>query len=246
MWVPEEYKSCYYLFGEDERVFVFETFRRWLKRYFFCPTDQYRGDTWLNRHMFAHGTASSWQQQQNFSRMVVALTTLAAIESWYDPSQHVSFLVPPMNDRSKLLWQQALLRLNIQSSLKITEEKHFRQYGQLVSPLASDNVEALRQGLLTEQCMNDLVRPLHRSGWIAKVNEPVGTELYMIVEAHRDEQTITIALLYSCATANEIYQNLSKECDVILYCGAPYREDQFARDISIHVGPVLGWQPPLK
>jgi hypothetical protein len=43
LWVPEEYKTTDYLFGQDERVFAFETFRRWLKNYFFCNTEEYRG-----------------------------------------------------------------------------------------------------------------------------------------------------------------------------------------------------------
>jgi hypothetical protein len=94
MWVPNEYKTVDYLFGQDERVFAFETFRRWLKNFFFCNTASYQGLTWLNRHMFAHGTASSWQQPTNFSRLIVALTTLAAIESWYDASHSVSFALP--------------------------------------------------------------------------------------------------------------------------------------------------------
>ena len=52
MWVPDEYKTTDYLFGQAERVFAFETFRRWLKNYFFCNTEEYKGLTWLNRHMF--------------------------------------------------------------------------------------------------------------------------------------------------------------------------------------------------
>ncbi|MBB2201930.1 hypothetical protein [Gluconacetobacter tumulisoli] len=103
MWVPDAYKTTDYLFGQDECVFAFETFRRWLKSHFFCNTADYRGLTWLNRHMFAHGTASSWQQPRNFSRLIVALATLSAIESWYDASHHVSFMLPEMNDASKLL-----------------------------------------------------------------------------------------------------------------------------------------------
>ncbi|RDS83611.1 hypothetical protein DWU98_04580 [Dyella monticola] len=98
MWVPPEYKTCDYLFGQGERVFAFETFRRWLKNHFFCNTHEYDGVTWLNRHMFAHGTAASWQQPANFARMVVALATLAAIEYWYDASHSVSFFLPAMND----------------------------------------------------------------------------------------------------------------------------------------------------
>jgi len=78
MWAPNEYKTMDYLFGQDERVFAFETFRRWLKNYFFRKTEEYKGLTWLNRHMFAHGTVSSWQQPTNFTRLIVALTTLVS------------------------------------------------------------------------------------------------------------------------------------------------------------------------
>ena len=81
MWVPTEYLDKDYLFGQDERVFTFETFRRWLQKSFFRKTGEYDGVTWLNRHMFAHGTHSDWQQSANFSRLVVALATLALIES---------------------------------------------------------------------------------------------------------------------------------------------------------------------
>jgi hypothetical protein len=94
MWAPAEYKTVDYLLGQDERVFAFETFRRWLQEFFFANTNSYQGQTWLNRHMFAHGTTSSWQQGDNFRRLLVALTTLAAIESWYDASHSVSFMLP--------------------------------------------------------------------------------------------------------------------------------------------------------
>jgi hypothetical protein len=43
MWVSLEYLTCNYLFSQDERVFAFETFRRWLKNHFFCDTEDYRG-----------------------------------------------------------------------------------------------------------------------------------------------------------------------------------------------------------
>jgi hypothetical protein len=38
MWVPREYLTCDYLLRQDERVFVLETFRRWLHTSFFCHT----------------------------------------------------------------------------------------------------------------------------------------------------------------------------------------------------------------
>lgn len=244
MWTPSEYKTCEYLFGQDERVFAFETFRLWLKNHFFCNTQDYRGLTWLNRHMFAHGTVASWQRPTNFARLIVALATLAVIESWYDASHDVSFLFPSMNDDSTLLWQQALLRGDVQMKLNLAEQDHFRKHGRLVPPLPSDDGVLLRKGLLTQQCMSDLVRPLRDAGWRVKVNEPDENALYMTVDASHDDRLISIALLYSCGTENSIYKMLAEKCMAVLYCGPPYKQESYAYGISVHVGPVLGWQPP--
>jgi hypothetical protein len=225
-------------------VFAFETFRRWLKDVFFCNTDSYQGLTWLNRHMFAHGTASSWQRQSNFSRLLVALTTLAAIESWYDESHSVSFNLPAMNDDSTLLWQQALLQANVQMNLKVIEQEVYQKHGRLVPDMPTDDGVTLRSALLSEECMRDLVRPLRDAGWSVEVNEPDDTALYMTVVASRGKKRFSVALLYSCATDNSIYRMLAETCAAILYRGAPYQQDAFTRGVAVHVGPVLGWQPP--
>jgi hypothetical protein len=244
IWVPPEYKTCEYLFGQDERIFVFETFRRWLKNHFFCKIDDYRGESWLNRHMFAHGTVASWQQSGNLARMIVALTTLAAIESWYDSSHRVSFFLPEMSDASKLLWQQALLRGQTQMKINLAEQDFFRKHGQLVPALPADDGVMLRKALLTQDCMQDLVRPLRDAGWRVKVNETDVAALYITVDASHEEKQFSVALLYSCATDNKIYIMLAKDCEAVLYCGAPYEQNSFAHGVSVHVGPVLGWQPP--
>jgi hypothetical protein len=102
-WVPQEYLTCDYLFPQDEVVFALETYRRWLKRYFFANTDRYDGPTSLNRHMFAHNTHLSWQQSSNFERLVVALATLGFVESWHDGTHAISPLFPRMNTDSELL-----------------------------------------------------------------------------------------------------------------------------------------------
>jgi len=94
MWTPSEYMTVDYLFGQDERVFFFETFRRWLHNSFFRRTGEYDGVTWLNRHLFAHATSTSWQQSANFARLIVALATLGVVESWHDQSG----IVPPAVD----------------------------------------------------------------------------------------------------------------------------------------------------
>ena len=244
MWVPNEYKNIDYLFGQDERVFAFETFRRWLKNFFFCNTEEYKGLTWLNRHMFAHGTASLWQKPTNFSRLIVALTTLAAIESWYDESHNVSFLLPEMNDDSRLLWQQALFQAEVQMKLKIIEQDRYQKHGRLVPEMPTDNGVTLRKAILSEDCMRDLVRPLHDAGWHLEVSEPDEEALYMTVVASHGEKRFGVALLYSCGTDNSLYRMLADKCEVILYRDAPYRQESYAYGITVHVGPVLGWQPP--
>jgi hypothetical protein len=244
MWVPDEYKTTDYLFGQDERVFAFETFRRWLRNYFFCNTEEYKGLTWLNRHMFAHGTASSWQKPTNFNRLIVALATLAAIESWYDESHHVSFMLPEMNDDSTLLWQQALFLADAQMKLKMIEQDRYQKHGRLVPEMPTDNGGTLRKAVLSEDCMRDLVRPLRDAGWSVDVSEPDEEALYMTVVASHGEKRFGVALLYSCGTDNSLYQMLAENCDAILYRGAPYRQESYAYGIPVHVGPVLGWQPP--
>jgi hypothetical protein len=246
MWVPDEYKTTDYLFGQDERVFAFETFRRWLRNYFFCNTEEYKGLTWLNRHMFAHGTASSWQKSTNFNRLIVALTTLAAIESWYDESHHVSFMLPEMNDDSTLLWQQALFRGEAQMKLKIIEQDRYQKHGRLVPEMPTDNGVTLRKAILSEDCMRDLVRPLRDAGWSVEVSEPDEEALYMTVVASHGEKRFGVALLYSCGTDNDLYRMLAEKCDAILYRGAPCRQESYAYGIPVHVGPVLGWQPPRR
>ncbi len=244
MWVPAEYKNVDYLFAQDERVFVFETFRRWLKNYFFCRIENYQGVTWLNRHMFAHGSESSWQRGTNFQRLVVALATLAAIESWYDETHGVSFLLPAMNDDSKLLWQQALFQGQAQMVLKKMEEETYHKHGRLVPEMPTDNGVLLRKTLLSEECMEDLVRPLRQAGWSVQVNEPDTDALYVTVIASDQHGSFRVALLYSCATDNAIYRMLADTCQTILYRGSPYHQESYAYGISVHVGPVLGWQPP--
>lgn len=92
--------------------------------------------------------------------------------------------------------------------------------------------------------MTDLVRPLRNGGWNVEVNEPDDNALYMTVDVSHGEKLFSVALLYSCGTENGICKMLAKKCVTVLYCGALYKQDTFAYGISVHVGPVLGWQPP--
>jgi len=152
--------------------------------------------------MFAHGTASSWQQPTNFNRLIVALTTLAAIESWYDESHQISFSLPAMNDDSTLLWPQAQFHAEAQMTIKLIEQDRYQKHGRLLPEMPTDNGVTLRQALLSEEYMRYLVRPLHDAGWKVEVSEPDEEALYITVVASRGEKRFGVALLYSCATSN--------------------------------------------
>jgi len=244
MWVPHSYRSIDFLFGQDERVFVFDTFRRWLRENFFQRTDHYNGVTSLNRHLFAHGSTTDWQQPSNFSRLIVAITTLGVIESWHDRTNAVPVLFPTMNEDSTLLWQQALLRGQLQMTLNLQEQAHFQAHGRLVPELPTDSGRGLRKALLADDAIKDLVRPLRDAGWNVQVTEPDEEALFVVATATCADRRLSVALLYSCATSNEIYRELASKSDVILYRGAPYQQSSFAHGVTVHVGPVAGWQPP--
>lgn len=244
MWVPAEYLASDYLYVQDERVYVFETFRRWLKDAFFRRTGEYEGVTWLNRHIFAHGTSTEWQKSANFSRLIVALATLGVIESWHDDSNRVSLFFPEMNDDSELLWHQAVLQAQGQMALKRLEQEHYQKHGRTVPMMPTDDGVLLRAAHLQQECIKDLVRPLRDAGWHIEVGEPDDRALYVKVIALSGESQLRVALLFSCATDNALYKELAQSSDVILYLGSPYHQDQYARGIDLHVGPVTAWQPP--
>jgi len=245
VWIPSEYLEKDYLYVQDERVFIFQTFRRWLRNSFFRNTGEYDGLTWLNRHLFAHGKSMDWQKPGNFSRLVVALATLGVIESWHDETNQVPLMFPEMNEDSKLLWQQAMIQAQAQMAIKQIEQKNYRDHGKLVPEMPTDDGVLLRKAVLQQECIDDLVRPLRGAGWSVEVGEPDDRALYVKVVASSGSQKLRVALLYSCATDNKLYQELAQEADAILYRGSPYHQNQYAYGINVHVGPVTGWQPPM-
>ncbi|WP_339504128.1 hypothetical protein [Pseudomonas sp. RL_105y_Pfl2_101] len=243
MWTPTNYKTTEYLFGMDEMVFAFETFRRWLQDSFYKNTDGYKGAARLNRHLFAHGLSPEWQQA-NLSRLIVAISTVSVIESWYHQDNSAPLLFPATNKDSELLWQQAILHGSAQMVIKLMEEKHYQENGKLVPIVPTDDGATLRKALLMKDCIDDLVRPLRSAGWAVEFTDD-SSDLYVKVSAQSKEGVLNVALLYSCASDNSLYKELEKDCNAILYRGAPYLQEQFARGVKVHVGPVAGWQPPL-
>jgi hypothetical protein len=150
-----------------------------------------------------------------------------------------------MNSDSTLLWQQAQLRAQIQMALNLNELQIFQTHGRLVPEMPTDDGVTPRKALLSEDCIKDLVRPLRSAGWSIEVGEPDDKALYVTIIATSQTRRLKVALLFSCATDNSLYRELAQTCDVVLYRGAAYLQDQHAYGINVHVGPVTGWQPPL-
>jgi hypothetical protein len=153
--------------------------------------------------------------------------------------------MPEMSDASTLLWQRALLQAQAQFTLNALAEQNYHKHGRLVPELPTDDGSLQRKALLSEDCMNDLVRPLRDAGWSVEVQEPDEKGLYMTATAKSGAERFGVALLYSCATENALYKKLAETSRAILYRGPPYQQEQFAHGIGVHVGPVTGWQPPL-
>ena len=128
--------------------------------------------------------------------------------------------------------------------IKLMEEKHYHESGKVVPVVPTDDGTTLRKSLLMKDCIDDLVRPLRNAGWAVEFTED-SSDIYVKLLAKSDTGSLSVALLYSCASDNCLYKDLEKDCDVILYRGAPYHQEQFARGVKVHVGPVAGWQPPL-
>ena len=149
-----------------------------------------------------------------------------------------------MNQESHLLWQQALLRAEHQGLLNRIEEQSYHASGFLVPPMPTDDGALLRKALLSEDCVNDLVRPLREAGWTVTIDEPEAQGLYIEVEATAGSESKRIALLYTCASAPSIYRELAQRVDLILFRGVPYRLKGYIQGLSIAVGPVAGWLPP--
>lgn len=242
MWTPAGYKNTDYLFCMDERVFAFETFRRWLQDSFFQNTDEYTGAASLNRHLFAHGLSPEWQKA-SLARLIVAISTIGLIEAWYRRDNSVSIFFPESNKDSELLWHQAILHGSAQMVIKLMEEKHYHENGKLVPIVPTDDGTLLRKSLLMKDCIDDLVRPLRNAGWAVEFTDD-SSDLYVKVLAKSKKGLLSVALLYSCGSDNSLYKELEKDCDAILYRGAPYLQEQFAKGVKVHVGPVTGWQPP--
>ncbi len=242
-WIAKEFTKIEHLKLVDERVYLFETIRRWLKFSFFSKTSNYKGLSGLNRHVFAHGLSLVWQKPTNFHRLLGVLIALAWLEGWVSEDAKNSTLFPDRDDDSTLLFEEAQFRTEMQFVSQNIMAERYQKHGRIVPELPTDDGWLLRASILSKKCMSDLVRPLKDKGWHLTVSDPQKGGEYMLVEGVCKNQKISVALLYSCGTGNKTYKKLDENCQYILYLGAPYHQDQYAYGIKAHVGPLDAWQP---
>jgi len=123
MWTPREYRDSSYLIALDERVYIFETFRSWMKEVFFSNTENYTGQSWLNRHAYAHALNNNWQQLSSFSLLIVALTTLGVIDSWGNRKSGITLFFEDMDSKGEKLLNEVMFTINMTLIKQEVQEK---------------------------------------------------------------------------------------------------------------------------
>lgn len=106
-WAPQEYQDPAFLRTIDSRVFIIDSLRRWLLDSFFCPTHEYKGQSGLNRHRFAHGLDTVWKRVRNFNRLLAVLEALTFVEGWRGKSRIRWFNFDETNEEANALWHKA-------------------------------------------------------------------------------------------------------------------------------------------
>lgn len=244
-WIPPEYIDLKVLKVMNERIRITELIRDWLTTSFYRNTDEYNNRSGFNRHFFAHAKSEIWQNQSNFFRAIGLIQALAFIECFAMEETKLSIFPPDPDERSISFRLDIFACMNIQAIknqvltlLQIDNNLPF-------NPTASDDGWLNRAAILSEKMDNQIIKKLRDKGWQCySFGEPIEDGNYITVNASKGNRTIKIALLYSCATANNIYKELDKTCDYILYQGAYYHQDSFAYGIKNYVGPLNAWLTP--
>lgn len=244
-WVPDEYKDADRLIVLDERYRLLEMLRRWLKNSFYCDSDKYKNHSGFNRHSFAHARSQVWQNPSNFFRAMGLLQALAFIEAFSNKGGDVSIFIPESNKDTKAFHAEVLACVDMQAFKKVFLQKYQLDNGLPYKETASDDGWLLRAAKLSEIMNEIIIKKLRDAGWQCyEFTDPVEDGEYITISAKKDERKIKVALVYSCATSNEIYRLLDNHCDYILYNGPHYHQSSYAYGVKAQVMPVNAWIAP--
>lgn len=244
VWVDEQFKTQDVTCKLDERAMMFRIFGDWLKNSFFSNSKHYNKSSGLNRHIFSHGLSLVWQRPTNFHRLIGVLNSLIFLEYYFLPGSKIGLFYPVMNDQSSSLLDDIHMRMGSQIFYNLKASDKTLKTGAKMPILTNDDGWYLRAARLGELCMSGLVEKLRDKEWCCIIGDPVKEGEFIKVEASKKERLLKIGLLYTCATSNSVYKILEGECDVILYLGAPYRQNEYAYGINKHVGPLQAWVIP--
>ncbi|OAJ33733.1 hypothetical protein [Piscirickettsia salmonis] len=244
-WIPSEYIEPSVMKVMNERTFVLETIRSWLVNSFYARTSDYGNHSGFNRHFFAHAKSNVWQNTFNFFRAMGLIQGLAFVECFAVEGSNVSVFSPEPDERHDSFRLEVLACANYQYSKKIILQQLQIDNNLPFNNTASDDGWLIRAAKLSEE-MNDKVIPrLREKGWQChSFTDAIKKGEYITVNASKGNHEIKVALLYTCATGNDIYKELDKSCDFILYQGPYYRQESYTFGITARVLPLNAWIAP--
>ncbi|MFH0223035.1 hypothetical protein ACGRPS_00155 [Vibrio furnissii] len=244
-WIPPEYIELSVMKVMNERSFVLETIRYWLINSFYAKTSAYDNHSGFNRHFFAHAKSDVWQNTSNFFRAMGLIQALAFVECFAVEGSNVSIFPPEPDERHESFRLEVLACLNTQFFKQQILQKLQIDNNLPFNDTASDDGWLRRAAKLSEKMNEELIPRLREKGWQChSFTDPVKEGEYISVNASKGNHEIKVALLYTCATGNEIYKELDKSCDFILYQGAYYHQESYAFGVAAKVLPLNAWIAP--
>ena len=244
-WIPTEYTTIEVMKTMNEHAFCLETIRHWLLNSFYAKTDNYNNHSGFNRHHFAHAKSFIWQNSHNFFRAFGLIQALAYIEFFAVDNSKVGLFYDEPDQMTNSFYQEIMMCLNTQflknQVLQNIQIKNCLPF----NITASTDGWTGRSIKLSETMNTDIIKKLQEKGWqCQKFTDPIKDGEYITINAVKDKRELKIALIYSCATENNIYMNLDNCCDIILYLGAHYKQNSYAYGINATVLPINAWIVP--
>jgi hypothetical protein len=96
----------------------------------------------------------------------------------------------------------------------------------------------MRFDILRRDVERHVLTPLRTHGWKAEIEQEIVHGEYVIVVASRGGARRRIAVLYTPATANDVYKRAATQVEHIFFNGAPYMVESYAYGVDKPVGPV--------
>ena len=113
------------------------------------------------------------------------------------------------------------------------------------NPTSSGDGWLTRATILSDKMNNEVVIRLRDNNWDCyDISAPVQDGEFISLQAKKNNNVIKVALLFSCASSNDLYKSLAEDHDYILYQGAPYYQDEYARGADAIIRPLNAWIAP--